>query len=442
MVIELDQLNGICIVRISGRLGAGAELEYLYLRQSTRPENNGIYVGSLDVPPQQQSLKRLMESESGVVYAPAHDSKSGYLLFLREGTLMARPFNPDRIEFEGDAVPIADHVARPISAVGGYFSVSANGALAYRTGISNGADLRLTWFDRHGKQVGTAPAPIPTSATGGLSFSPDGGKVALAYSDAPGGNQDIWLYELARGNSTRFTFDPASDSAPVWSPDGKQIVFASERDGVGNLFRKASNNAGTEEPLFKSNEPKTPSDWSRDGRFLLFQSVGPGSGPDIWYLRMTSANGVLVGTAKPEAYLKTQFAELNARFSPDGRYVAYTSDESGMPEVYVRPFPNAAGGKWMVSKNGGRLPSWQRDGKELFYEALGQRLMAVEISLQPVFQARGVPKGLFILPPGPNPYDVSADGQRFVKLAVASANPDLSPSPITIVLNWQAGLKK
>src|SRR5690242_4082224 len=114
MVIELDQLNGICIVRISGRLGAGAELEYLYLRQSTRPENNGIYVGSLDVPPQQQSLKRLMESESGVVYAPAHDSKSGYLLFLREGTLMARPFNPDRIEFEGDAVPIADHVARPI----------------------------------------------------------------------------------------------------------------------------------------------------------------------------------------------------------------------------------------------------------------------------------------------------------------------------------------
>jgi Tol biopolymer transport system component len=419
---------------------------FLYLRRSTRhPENDGIYVGSLDVKPHQQSLKRLMESDSGAVYAPSQDSKSGYLLFLREGTLMARPFNPDRLEFGGDAVPIAEHVAMPINPVGGYFSVSATGALAYRTGVSNGADLRLTWFDRRGNPVGTAPAPFMTAATNvGVSFSPDGGTVAFAHPDVPGGHQDIWLYEFARGTSTRFTFDPANDTAPVWSPDGKQIVFASERDGVGDLYRKASNNAGAEEPLFKSNERKTPSDWSRDGRFLLFQSVGPGSGPDIWYLPMTGANGVQAGTARPEVYLKTQFAELNARFSPDGRYVAYTSDETGKPEVYVRPFPNAAGGKWMVSKEeGGRLPSWRRDGKEFFYETLsGTRLMAVDVSLQPVFQARGVPKVLFDSPPGPIAYDVSADGQRFIKLGVPSENPNPSPSPITIVLNWQAGLKK
>ena len=443
-VTTLDASRGEIFHRFPSFLPDGRH--FLYLRQSTRPENNGIYVGSLDVKPDQQNLKRLMESDSNVIYVPSPHSRSGYLLFLREGTLMARPFDPDRMAFAGDAVPVVEHVAKPISAVGGYFSVSATGALAYRTGASNGADLWLTLFDRHGKPLGNAPTPIVTSgATGGVSFSPDGGKVAFALPDAPGGNSDIWLYEFARGTSTRFTFDPSNDVAPIWSPDGKQIVFGSDRDGVrnlNNLYRKTSNNAGTEEPLLKSNEPKVPSDWSRDGRFLLFQNTGAGSGPDIWYLPMNGANSGATGSAKPAVYLKSQFAELNARFSPDGRYVAYTSDASGVPEVYVQPFPNPAGGKWMISKAGGRLPRWRRDGKELFYEALsGTRLMVLDVSLQPVFQP-GIPKELFDFPPGPNDYDVSADGQRFVKLVAASTNPDTPPSSITIVLNWQAGLKK
>src|SRR5262249_3398053 len=157
-----------------------------------------------------------------------------------------------------------------------------------------------------------------------------------------------------------------------------------------------------------------------------------GSGPDLWYLPMTGA----AASGKPEVYLKTQFAELQARFSPDGRYVAYSSDASGMPEVYVQPFPNPADGKWMVSKGGGRLPRWRRDGTDVFYELLsGVRLMVVDVSLQPVFHP-GIPKVLLDFPPGPIDYDVSADGQRFVKLATASTNRDAPPSPITIMLNW------
>jgi len=409
---------------------------FVYLRVSSRPENQGIYVGSLDAKPEQQSSSRLLPAESGAVYAPSPDSKAGYLLFVRQGTLMAQPFDPDRLELAGDAVLVAEHVAVFNSAVGGFFSASATGALAYRTGASaEGGNMRLTWFDRQGKVLDAAGDPGLYNSP---ALSPDGTRVAFNRIDNEG-RGNVWLYDIARGNSTRFTFHPARDTAPVWSPDGSRIVFvAAEKDGPDNLFQKVSSGAGDEEPLLQSAESKTPTDWSRDGRFLLFTNTNPKTGADIWVLPM-------IGAHKPAPYLKTEFNESEARFSPDGRFVAYQSNASGANEIYVQPFPNPLGGKWMVSKGGGILPRWRRDGKELFYISgrNSGRLMVVAVTLSPVFQA-DIPKGYREFPPGPPAYDLTADGQKFIKFGLETVTPNSNEaqSPITVVLNWQAGLKK
>lgn len=410
----------------------------MYLRESARADSTGIYVGSLDDQPAQQSSKRLLAADDKAVYTSLPGSKTGYLLFRRQGTLMAQAFNAGRLELMGDAAPVAEQVGWGNPGTGGLFSASSTGAIAYRTGSAGGAgNLRLTWFDRQGKVVGAASEPISASASA-LSYSQDGTQAAFTRLD--GGNQDIWLREFARGTSTRFTSDPALDTAPVWSPDDQQIVFASDRNGSGNLYRKATSNAGDEELLFKSNEAKTPTDWSRDGRFLLFDSQGLKTGSDIHVL---TGPGGTPGDTKETPYLNTPFNERQARFSPDGRFVAYSSDSSGRFEVYVQPFPDPRGGRWQVSQDGGQFPHWRRDGKELFYFAPGgpARMMSVEVTLTPRFKAL-IPKVLFQVLSGTNPFDVSADGQKFIKLINTAATSDTPPAPITVVLNWAAALRK
>ena len=407
---------------------------FVYLRVSSNAGTNGIYAGSLDAKPEQQSAKRLLAAQSGAVYVPSPDGRAGHLLFVREGALMAQPFDPSRLEFAGDAVPIAEQVSGGPPVIGAYFSASATGVLAYRTGPAlAGGILRLTWFDRQGKVLSTVLDPATYNAP---ALSPDGTRVAYrSDGQGAGSNPDIWLHDVARGTSTRFTFDPATDTAPVWSPDGSRLAFGSDRAGAGNLYLKVATGAGNEELLFQSGEGKTPTDWSRDGRFLLFNSNAPKTGSDLWVLPMT-------GDRKPTPYLRTQFNETNGRFSPDGRFVAYQSDASGTDEIYVQPFPDPGGGKWMVSKEGGIMPRWQRDGKELFYlNRSGTTMMAVDVALSPTFQA-GIPKVLFSVRAGPAAYDVSADGQKFVKFATVEANPAGPTAPITVVLNWQAGLRK
>ncbi|MBZ5579744.1 MAG: hypothetical protein LAP40_24575 [Acidobacteriia bacterium] len=392
----------------------------------------GLYVGSLDSKPEQQSTRRLLATETGAVYVPSPQGRAGYLLFLREGALMAQPFDARRLELAGDATPVAEHVGNGPAAVGGYFSASGNGTLVYRTGpsLGSGGGLGLTWFDRQGK---SSIAPVDMGQYTTPAISPEGGRVAFTAETQ--GNQDLWMYDVARGSSTRFTFDPAVDIAPVWSPDGTRIAFGSERDGPRNLYVKVATGAGNEEPLFKSGQNKTPTDWSRDGRFLLFTNHDPKTGADIWVMPMT-------GDRKPAVYLQTQFDENDAVFSPDGRFVAYDSNASGMSEIYVQPFPNPTGGKWMVSKRGGQVPRWRGDGKELYYlDLAGVNLMAVEVTPGTAFQAT-IPRMLFANPPGPNPYDAKADGQQFVKFAVAGSTQDGPPTPITVVLNWTAGLRK
>jgi eukaryotic-like serine/threonine-protein kinase len=408
---------------------------FIYFRTSVRADSNGIYMGSLDAKPEQQATKRLLAVQYGAAYIPTADSAVGRLLFLREGTLMTQPVDNRRLELVGEPVPIAEQVSSN-NTVQGRFGVSPAGVLAYRTGLASGG-TSLTWYDRQGKVLGAAAELAPYAT---VALSPDGTRMAVTRGDPQNANLDIWLIEFARATSTRFTFDPAPDGFPVWSPDGSRIIFRSNRNGPGDLYQKAASGAGSDEVLFKSPEPKTPSDWSGDGRFLLYSVADPKTKNDLWILP-------LQGDRKPVPYLKTEFNETQGQFSPDSRFIAYRSDESGQSEIYVQPFPMASGGggKWMVSRGGGAQPRWRRDGKELFYIARDRMVMAVDISTSPAFKAE-IPKALFesaLLPAGATVFrwDVSADGKRFLLNTLGTDAASAAQPPITVVLNWQAGLK-
>ena len=396
---------------------------FIYLANSPQPESAGIYVGSLD----KQEPKRLVSSDASAEYA-----LPGYLLFLRERTLMAQGFNADKLEVTGEAFSVAEQVDR----LGGgarfaLFSVSQTGVLTYRTGLSDSA--QLTWFDREGKPLGTVGPP------GGYNspwLSPDEKRVAFNRQEPQGGGPDIWLIDIARGNLTRFTFDPAGDQSPIWSHDGSRIVFGSDREGVLNLYQKAASGAGNDEALLKSDHPKTANDWSADGKFILYQTGGQST--DIWVLPLS-------GDQKPFPFLQTEFNEGWSRFSADGRWIAYSSNESGSWQVYVQSFP-ASGGKWMISTDGGAQPQWRRDGKELFYISSDRKLMAVDVKGNGSTFEASVPKALFDLRvqtpalPGPrNFYIAAADGKRFL---VTSVSEDRLTTPTTVLMNWTADTKK
>jgi len=405
---------------------------FLYYRLTGNEDKTGIYVGSLDAKPAEQDKKRLLASPAGVIYAPSANAADGYLLFQRGEALLAQPFNTGRLEVTGGAAQIADRVS--VDFFAGLFSVSANGLLGYA--VTGGNSRQLTWYDRQGKVLGHAGE---AAARDELSLSPDGTRVAEGRANERG-TWVVWLLDLARGASTRLTFDGAGAGNGTWSPDGSQIAYAPGGGQSADLFRKPSNGAGQAELLLHSVETKTPMDWSHDGRFLLFTQRGKDSGMDLWVLPME-------GDRKPVPYLVTPFSEGQAQFSPDGRWVVYTSDETGTKEVYVRPFPMSSGGKWPVSNGGGSQPRWRRDGKELFYFAPDSTLMAVPVTGTSTFQL-GLPKALFrttvLGGTGGGPgvawrYDVSPDGQRFL---INTALEEATSSPITVVVNWQTTLKK
>jgi Tol biopolymer transport system component len=320
-------------------------------------------------------------------------------------------------------------------------SASATGTLVYNTGVSFGSS-QLTWFDRQGNTLEKIGEP---GAYFDLALSPDGSRLAVARRDQRTRNEDIWLLELDRGVSTRLTFNEALDRLPVWSPDGKRIVFASSRSGHLDLYMKASDGSGDDQLLLKTDQDKIPYSWSRDGRYLLYNTRDPKTS-DIWVLPMD-------GDRKPFLFLRTEFRESEGTFSPDMHWIAYTSDESGQNEIYVRQFsppgPRTlpapeipSRGKWQVSKNGGTLAWWRDDGKELIF--LGREsLMSVEVGTNPRFHV-GTPQPIFRLPGifAQGVLQTIARTTDFKRFLLAVPAEESAQRPITVVLNWAAALNK
>jgi Tol biopolymer transport system component len=402
-------------------------LHFLYLRRSGRAENSGIYVGSIDAKPEQQSLKRIQAADFSFGYAPPRNGSPGRLLFLREESLMAQAFDERRFEVVGEPAPIAEQVGTSITRA--YFSVSLNGVLAYRGGSGRS---ELTWFDRKGHNLGRAGEP---GYYEDMALSKEASRVAYSRT-SQGGNRQIWTLEAARGINTLLSFRPDGSLTPVWSSDGKYVAFSSARA----LYVKDAANSGSERPVLQTGMAgKFVNDWSLDGRFLLYTETT--TSLDLFAL----PDPLGTGERKPIPVANSGFNESQGQFSPDGRWVAYASDESSRFEIYVVPFPPGDGrtGKSLVSSAGGLQPRWRADGEELYYLGLDGSVMAVDTQTDPAFQA-ATPHALFRSPTVARGntvyrYDVTRDGKKFLMVNVPVGEPS---SPVTVVLNWETGLKK
>jgi Tol biopolymer transport system component/predicted Ser/Thr protein kinase len=353
----------------------------------------------------------------------------GYLLYVREETLVAQPFNARTGKITGEPRPLADQVGA--STVGlADFSASRDGILAYRAEV--GIDVRqLVWRDRAGRSTGVVGEP---AMYGAMWLAPTGDRIAVDVYDPQSEQRDLWIHDLERGTASRFTFDPGFDIGPVWSPDGSRVVFSSNRGESADLYMKDASGAGEVAELLVEEDELYASEWSRDGRYLMFLKRAANEPFDIWALPVDPPG-------EPFPVVESEFVDVRPDFSPDGRWFAYQSDESGRAEIYVRQFPGP-GGKWQVSTNGGTEPQWSDDGSEIFYLDPGQHLVSVFVETGDTFRA-GMPEVLFqarlYQRQQRSRYVVSADGQSFLMLSPMETH---SQPPTRIVLNWTASLEE
>jgi hypothetical protein len=356
---------------------------------------------------------------------------SGQLVYAQQGTLMAVPFDPQRLTVTGAAVPVVEGVLESSVLTAPQYGISSAGSLVYIPGVQG--SRRLVWVGRNGAEQ---PLTVPAHAYDSPRISPDGRKIAVSIDG------QIWLYDLSRDTLTRLTFAGNTNNRPVWTPDGKRVAFYSNKEGQLNLFWQLADGSGGLERLIASENLNVPLSFSPDGQLLAFNDLNPTTQTDIWVLRMSDPSAGSGQVRKAQPFLRTAFTEGAARFSPDGHWLAYISDESGRFEVYVQPYPGP-GGKWQISTEGGGEPVWNPNGRELFYRS-GNKMMAAEVTTQPSF-AVGKPRVLFMgeyglaSVPVAN-YDVSPDGQRF--LMVKPSEQAASLSQIVVVQNWFEELKQ
>jgi eukaryotic-like serine/threonine-protein kinase len=403
---------------------------FLFLKDYGDPTKRAIFVGSLDS--NQETL--LTKSLFGGRYLDP-----GYLLYIQGTSLVAQKFDIDPPRLSGETVRIVDPQI-PMNVLRGAapYTCSTNGTIAYRV-AGTFEKTQLAWFDRGGKSLSTVG---PVGSYVGVNLSPDGTRAAISSlteirrsvgrAEIP---VNIWVVDLARGVQSRVTFDQGvSDENPIWSPDGRWLVFASHRNaGQAQVFRKAASGEGQDQPILLGDHNEHPIDWSADGKFLLMHSAGDTTDLDLMFLP-------LPGTSKPQSFVVTLAKEAQGQFSPDGRWIAYTSGESGRVEVYVKRFPSGEG-KWQIS-SGGSEPRWRSDGKELFYIASDGKMMAVtikagdnlEVSPPAALFSTNLPYQDLDFYGGAHRYDVTADGSRFLLNTVVIPG---TPPSMVVITNWR-----
>jgi Tol biopolymer transport system component/tRNA A-37 threonylcarbamoyl transferase component Bud32 len=391
---------------------------FLYAIFSNVSENSGIFVGSLDDSKLKTRVMPVPQPLNGVGYAPA-----GYLLVASGPLLTAQRFDVEHFTISGQPITIADGTE-------GGASFSNTGLLLYRKASAAPANRQLTWYDRTGRRLAQVGAP---GNYGSVELSPNSDRAAVDM--ITDNNRDIWVIDVARGVPSRITFNAAQDWTPSWSGDGTRLIFASSRDGTNHIYSKAASGVGADQ-LVAQTENAIPVSWSRDGKHIVFSRLKGGGGVDTWVLQMPEQ--------KASPFVESPFDKIHGRISPDGRWIAYATNDSGMYQIVVQSFPDPNGGKWTITAQGGVEPKWRRDGRELYYLAFDGKLMAVPVKGDRTFEA-GTPTPLFetgltVTRPSASRdrrYDVSADGRFLIVSPIQSA-----AAPVTVIVNWTAGLEK
>jgi eukaryotic-like serine/threonine-protein kinase len=396
----------------------GRHYIYMAANFSGRNEADSILVGSLD----SNEKHLVVKSSANAAYATP-----GYLLFYRNNALLTQRFDLKHFVVTGEPKVMLTDVQYLSSVKRAVFAASNNGVLLAQTG--NGAAIsQPTWFDRNGRVVGSLGQP---GVYANVSLAPTGKSVSVSLTDIASLNTDIWTYDLVHSSAKRLTFDVAVDRVPVWSPDATRLVFTSSRQSNIDLYMKNADGTEEEKSIVHDDFNKYPNDWSRDGKYILYTR-----GPDLWF--------VTVPDLKSGLYLRATSVLRNGQFSPDGKWVAYASNESGKWEIYVTSFPEPQG-KWQVSTGGGEQPRWRGDGNELFYLSSDNKMMVAPVTTGAKFDS-GTPVALFQANPREQVslndvfvYDVRRDGQEFL---INTKVRQAETAPMSVVLNWDAKLNK